>query len=58
MLGYYEIETMQGNVVVSQGLGDDLKVKLGRIRDYELSGHGSLALGVSSLTLLATALLL
>lgn len=38
LLGYFEIESILTGAVVSQGLSDDIKIKIGRIRDYELSG--------------------
>ena len=59
MLGYYEINDLtaiKGRERIGAGLSDDVRAKLGRIRDYELSGS-SLSFGTSMITA-ATFLLL
>ena len=57
MLGYFEIESMKTGAILGKGLSDDLKFKIGRIRDYELSGaHNVLYNLVVSVTI-ATLLL-
>ena len=51
LLGYFEIESIQDGKVVSQGLSDDIKIKIGRIRDYELSGSALQVFAMSIITL-------
>ena len=51
MMGYFELYDLEyeGKKRNGAGMGDDIKVKLGRIRDYELEGAISNALTTAAI---------
>lgn len=61
MMGYYEILDLEyeGGKSVAAGMSDDIKVKLGRIRDYDGAElNGAFATGLTMTTAAMVAMLL